>query len=582
MSQPRIFNRKPQWQTLRRLPTIWDFIAFLMIFGGLMLVVAVFRQSHQPIAVLDAAPQTLDPRILPFYAFRTTMRMFAALAASFLFTVIFASLAAKSRRAEIVLVPLLDVLQSIPILGYISFTVTFFIALFPGEVMGPELACIFAIFTGQAWNMTFSLYQSLRTLPSDLDEVARAFRFTAWQRFLRLEMPFAMPGLVWNMMMSMSGGWFFIVAAEAVKVGDVQFRLPGIGAYLADAIEHKDLTAVGWVIIAMAILILLYDQLLFRPLVSWSDKFRFDTSVAGGPPPRSWVRDVVKRSRLMILLKETIGRMIGRSLKVRLPQIPRRVVRATSRQWLAKLADLVWYASLLATGLAGGWFMVRYLEQSIRLPDVGNVVLYGFYTLLRVAILILMASIVWVPIGVYIGLRARLAEFIQPIAQFMAAFPANLMFPVAVVGILRFHLNPEIWLSPLIILGTQWYILFNVVAGTTAFPNDLRESAQSFHIRGWLWWRKVIIPGIMPYYITGALTATGGAWNATIVSEAVSWGDEHIEATGIGAYIAKMTDSADYAHIVLGIAVMSLYVILFNRTIWHPLYRWSERRFKLA
>ncbi len=582
MPLSRSFDRKPQWQTLHRLPTVWDFIAFLLVFGGLLLVVVVFRQVHQPLAALDALPQTLDAKVLPFYAFRTTMRMFAALAASLVFTLVVASLAAKSRRASVILVPLLDVLQSIPILGYISFTVAFFIALFPGQVLGPELACIFAIFTGQAWNMTFSLYQSLRTLPSDLDEVARAFRFTGWQRFLRLELPFAMPGLIWNMMMSMSGGWFFIVAAEAVKVGDVQFRLPGIGAYLSEAIDQRDLGAVGWTILAMTILILLYDQLLFRPLVSWSDKFRFDTSVSGGRVPRSWLRDLVKRSRYMMTAKAAFGRLIGRSLKLSLPSLPRSFTRAAERPGIVKTVDGAWYMLVAIAGIAGGYFLLHYLEQSVSLSDIGTAALDGFYTLVRVAVLIAVASVIWVPIGVYIGLRPRLAEFMQPVAQFMAAFPANLMFPVAVVGILRFHLDPEIWLSPLIILGTQWYILFNVIAGTMAFPNDLQESARSFEIKGWLWWRKVILPGIMPYFVTGALTATGGAWNATIVSEAVSWGDQHIQATGIGAYIASMTDKADYGHIVLGIAVMSLYVILFNRALWRPLYRWSERRFKLA
>ena len=582
MPLSRSFDRKPQWQSLHRLPTVWDLIAFLLVFGGLLLVVVVFRQVHQPLAALDALPQTLDPKVLPFYAFRTTMRMFAALAASLVFTLVVASLAAKSRRASVILVPLLDVLQSIPILGYISFTVTFFIALFPGQVLGPELACIFAIFTGQAWNMTFSLYQSLRTLPSDLDEVARAFRFTGWQRFLRLELPFAMPGLIWNMMMSMSGGWFFIVAAEAVKVGDVQFRLPGIGAYLSEAIDQRDLGAVGWTILAMTILILLYDQLLFRPLVSWSDKFRFDTSVSGGPVPRSWLRDLVKRSRYMMTAKAAFGRLVGRSLKLRLPSLPRSFTRAAERPGIVKTVDGAWYMLVAIAGIAGGYFLLHYLAQSVSLSDIGTAALDGFYTLVRVAVLIAVASVIWVPIGVYIGLRPRLAEFMQPVAQFMAAFPANLMFPVAVVGILRFHLDPEIWLSPLIILGTQWYILFNVIAGTMAFPNDLQESARSFEIKGWLWWRKVILPGIMPYFVTGALTATGGAWNATIVSEAVSWGDRHIQATGIGAYIASMTDKADYGHIVLGIAVMSLYVILFNRALWRPLYRWSERRFKLA
>jgi NitT/TauT family transport system permease protein len=582
MPQPGLISWKRPIPYTARLPTVWDLMAFGLVFGGVVAIWIVFRQIGQPIATVEHVDQSLDPRLLPFYALRTTLRMLAALVASFVFSVIYASVAAKSRRAEIVMIPILDVLQSIPILGYISFTVTFFILLFPGTVLGPELACVFAIFTGQAWNMTFSLYQSLRTIPADLDEVSKAFHFNAWQRFLRLELPFAMPGLIWNMMMSMSGGWFFIVAAESVKVGDTQFALPGIGSYLAAAIDQRNLGAVGWTILTMSIVILLYDQLMFRPLVAWADKFRFDTAAGAATAAESWLLTRLKQARWTMSLRRMFARLLSQTLKIHLNLPIAAISPQLSGNRVSRVIDVVWYVLIGAVALYGGLLVEHELASKLDWSDVGHAALLGFYTLLRVATLIALATVIWVPIGVYIGLKPRLAEFMQPVAQFMAAFPANLTFPIAVIGVLHFHLNPDIWLSPLIILGTQWYILFNVIAGTTAFPSDLRETATSFHIKGRLWWVKVMLPGIMPYYITGALTATGGAWNASIVSEAVSWGDRHVTAHGLGAYIAQMTDAADYPRIILGIGVMSLYVVMFNRALWRPLYRLSERRFKLA
>ncbi len=562
-------------------PTPADLLAFLFVFGLAALAALVVRQAGQPLITVEHALPSLDPAMLPFYALRTTLRMLAALAVSFVFTIVYATAAAKSRRAELVLIPILDVLQSVPVLGYISFTVAFFLALFPGEVMGPELACVFAIFTGQAWNMTLSLYQALKTVPTDLAEVARGFHLSAWQRFTRLELPFAMPGLVWNMMMSMSGGWFFIVAAEAIKVGDLQISLPGIGSYLATAIAQRNLPAVGWTILTMAVVILLYDQLLFRPLVAWSDKFRFDTTASSRPVPSSWFLNILRRARMLNAILKPVGRVLR--LPFRLPGIgsagaqPLRLPRTASRG-----LDWLWYGLIALCLYDGLRFLHGLVSAELTQADIVQAFALGAVTLIRVAIVVIASSLIWVPAGVYIGLRPGLARIVQPVAQFLAAFPANLFFPVAVIAILHFSLNPEIWLTSLIMLGTQWYILFNVVAGASVFPNDLRESSRNFHIGGWLWWKRVILPGIMPYYLTGALAATGNAWNTTIVAEAVSWGDRKVEAHGLGSYIAAMTDKGDYPHIVLGIAVMSLYVLVFNRVLWRPLLKWSERRFRLA
>jgi NitT/TauT family transport system permease protein len=560
------------------IPNRWDVIAFPLVFGLLLLAAKGARETLAPLAALKEPVVSLDPVNLPEYALRTTLRMLAAMAASLIFTLTYGTIAAKSRRAAVVLVPLLDILQSVPVLGYISFTVVFFMSLFPGRVAGAEAAAIFAIFTSQAWNMTFSFYQSLRTVPRDLTEATYSFRFSAWQRFWRLEVPFAMPGLVWNMMMSMSGGWFFVVASEAITVGDRTITLPGIGAYLAQATAERNLGAIGWVLLAMTAVIILYDQLMFRPLVAWADKFRFEQTGAQ-TAPGSWFLDLLQSSRLLQTVTNP-GSLLLRGL-ARQRFAPLREGLATSRPSRSAIADGVWFAVVTAAAVFAAWKIIAFVAAGVGWDDVFEALKLGLFTLIRVVVLIAVASLIWVPIGVEIGLRPRLAEKIQPLAQFLAAFPANLLFPVFVVAIVRFSLNPNIWLSPLIILGTQWYILFNVIAGTMAYPNDFREAASNFRMHGWQWWRQVMLPGIFPYFVTGAITAAGGAWNASIVAEAVSWGDTKITANGLGAYIAENTAAGDYPKIVLGIAVMSILVTAFNRLLWRPLYAYAEDRLRL-
>ncbi|MFM0191474.1 ABC transporter permease subunit [Paraburkholderia strydomiana] len=566
----------------RVLPNRWDFVAFPLIICIIAMAAIGFHETLAPMSTLKTQAISLDPANLPEYAMRTTLRMLAAMVASLIFTLAYGTLAAKSRRAGLVLVPILDILQSVPVLGYISFTVTFFLALFPGRVLGAELAAIFAIFTSQAWNMTFSFYQSLRTVPRDLDEVSRGFHLTSWQRFWKLEVPFSMPGLIWNMMMSMSGGWFFVVASEAITVGNNTITLPGIGAYLAQAIVVKNLHAIGWVILAMTVVILAYDQLLFRPLVAWADKFRMETT-SSGDAPESWLLDLIRRTRLIHRLLVPLGWMFAKAARVpfRLPALQRPRFQIPQMQKSSRLGDIVWAALVLIGTVYVVYRVFIYVRTGVSLDEVGHVFMLGLITLLRVVVLIAIASVIWVPVGVLIGLRPALAEKIQPLAQFLAAFPANLLFPVFVIVIVRFHLNPDIWLSPLIVLGTQWYILFNVIAGATSYPNDYREAAKNFHIRGWQWWRQAMLPGIFPYYVTGAITASGGAWNASIVAEFVQWGDTKVAAHGLGAYIAQSTAAGDYPKIIVGIAVMSLFVTLFNRLLWRPMYAYAEAKLRL-
>ncbi len=559
-------------------PNRWDLIAFPLVLGLLLLAGKGAHETLAPLSALKEPVVSLDPLRLPEYALRTTLRMLAAMVASLVFTFTYGTLAAKSRRAELVLVPILDILQSVPVLGYISFTVVFFMSLFPGRVAGAELAAIFAIFTSQAWNMTFSFYQSLRTVPRDLEEATENFHFSAWQRFWRLEVPFAMPGLIWNMMMSMSGGWFFVVASEAITVGDTTITLPGIGAYLARSTAEKNLAAVGWAVLAMVLVIILYDQLMFRPLIAWADKFR--TGQTGAQTaPQSWFLDLLQRSRLMRTMGRPAARLLGALARQRFAPLRPRKLRARTRR--STLIDIAWFAIVASAAGSAAWRIVVFIASGVDGTEIGHAFLLGLFTLMRVVVLIVIASLIWVPVGVAVGLRPRLAEKVQPLAQFLAAFPANLLFPVFVVAIVAWHLNPNIWLSPLIILGTQWYILFNVIAGASAYPNDLLEAAASLHLRGWQWWREAMLPGIFPYFVTGAITAAGGAWNASIVAEAVSWGNVKLTAAGLGAYIADNTAAGNYPKIVLGIAIMSLFVTLFNRFLWRPLYIYAEDRMRL-
>jgi len=505
--------------------------------------------------------------------------MAAALVVSLVFTFPYAALAAKSRQAEKILIPTLDILQSVPILGFLSLTVTGFIALFPGRLLGVECAAIFAIFTSQAWNMTFSLFQSLRTVPAELTEAARAYHLSAWQRFWRLEVPYAMPPLVWNMMMSVSAGWFFVVASEAITVSGQTILLPGVGSYIAVAIAERDLHAIGYALLVMLVVILLYDQLLFRPLLAWSRKFLGDEP-DDEDYTRPWFLIMVQRARLfdvMQIFGLAINRGIDHALRGVSRAVPTRRPERRDSALFERLFDLV----LLALAVAGFAWMVLFIRRSVPESEIGWVFVLGMITALRVMVLIALASAVWVPIGVWIGLRPRLAGRAQPVVQFLASFPANLFFPAVVVLVLSFRLNPEIWLSPLMILGTQWYILFNVIAGTTALPAELKLAASNLGLRRWLWWRRLMLPAIFPAYVTGAVTAAGGSWNASIVSEVVQWGDTTLRATGIGAYIAQYTAEGDPARIALGIAVLCLYVLAFNRMLWHRLYELATERLRL-
>ena len=388
-----------------------------------------------------------------------------------------------------------------------------------------------------------------------------------------------MPGLVWNTMMSMSGGWFFVVASEAISVGDTTYKLPGIGSYVALALEERNIGAVFWAILAMLVVILAYDQLLFRPLVAWSAKFRFELT-ASQEAEDPWLLKLLRRTRVLRSASRYVGLAFNAFGGMRIA-IARRTRQAVINP-PSRAGDAAYLVILAAAVAFALWKIVTYVSATLEWADLWTAIELGLITLVRVVVLMTLATLIWVPIGVWLGLRPVWGRRVQPLAQFLAAFPANLFFPIFVVAIVHFAGNPDIWLTPLMILGTQWYILFNVIAGASAFPGDLQEAARNFRVGGWLWWRRVILPGVFPYYVTGAITASGGSWNAAIVSEVVIWGKTKLEAHGLGAYIAQATTDGNTARVVLGVAVMSSFVIAFNRLLWRPMYTYASRRLTLG
>ncbi len=521
----------------------------------------------------------LDPVNLPYYAMRSTLRMFIALFWSTVFTLVYGYIAAKNRWAELVMVPLLDILQSVPVLGFLSITVTGFIALFPGSLLGLEAASIFAIFTSQVWNMTFSFYQSLRTIPKELDEAATLYKLSNWQRLIKLEIPSAMMGLLWNAMMSFGGGWFFVAASEAISVLNQDYTLPGIGSYVAAAIAAEDLPALGWALLSIALVIIVVDQIFWRPLIAWSDKFRLEQS-ASAEVPTSWVYDLIATAR--------IPRLIGSALTP---------VRETLNQFLSVLTqpkpleisspeqqkqqERIYHLTLLVViGFLIAWTL-HFILTTVGFGEVLKTFGLGILTLLRVTVLLMFATLIWTPVGVAIGFNPKLARLLQPVVQFLASFPANFIFPFATLFFIRANISLE-WGSILLMsLGAQWYILFNSIAGAQSIPTDLREMAEDIGLKGWKRWQKLIVPGIFSAWVTGGVTATGGAWNASIVSEIVSWGQTTLTATGLGAYIAEATAQGDWPRIALGISMMSLFVVGLNRLLWRRLYQLAETKYHL-
>lgn len=569
----------PQADVRRPALGVADLAVGLGVLALLYLVAHIGAQSFVKFNPPEVLPSvSLDPRNLPNYAARSTLRMFIALAASTLFTFVYGYAAARSKRAERVLIPLLDILQSVPVLGFLSVTVTAFIALFRGSLLGLEAASIFAIFTGQAWNMTFSFYQSLRSVPNELDEVAGLYRLSKWERFTRLELPSSVIGLVWNGMMSFGGGWFFLAASEAITVLNRQYTLPGIGSYVAVAVQAKDFRALAWAIATMIVLILIIDQLFWKPLVTVADRYKLELSA--GEERRSWLVDLWRSASLPRYAERLVNPLfnrIDRALATA-TAVPAKIRGGQS----SKVVDVVYNAFLvlLAVGLAVA--AARFVFSQVGVAEVGHAALLGLATGGRVIVLLIFSTVVWTPIAVAIGFSPKLARVSQPVVQILASFPANFLFPFATLGFIKAGISLN-WGSMLLMaLGAQWYLLFNVIGGAQGIPNDLREMSASIGLRGTRAWRTLIGPGIFASWVTGAITASGGAWNASIVSELVSWGNTTLKADGLGAYISEAAGKGDWPRIVLGVGLMSIFVVGLNRLVWRPLYDLAESKYRLG
>jgi NitT/TauT family transport system permease protein len=556
----------------------WADVVVLLSLVGLLAIVAWLGHALWAPFTPDVPPALeLDTWRLPGYAARSLLRMFAALGASLVFTLVVAFWAARSARAARVILPALDILQSVPVLGFLSATVTFFIALVPGHILGLEMASIFAIFTSQVWNLTFAFHQVLVTLPRDQAEALRLYRVSGWQRFTHFELPAGIIPLVWNGMMSFGGGWFFLAASEAITVLNRELLLPGVGSFMALAVKAADVWALGWAVITMVTLILVVDAFFWRPLVAWAEKFKVEESQAADAPT-SRVLDLLRRSHLVLWIEERLARLDE--------QIDHRWRRWLGDPGAAKSEGRGWYRALTILALVViGLLVLRgiaFVMTDVSGGEVLKVLGLGALTFLRVAAVVALAALVWTPVGTWIGMNPRVARFAQPIVQVLASFPANFLFPLFALFFVRLGLSLEWGGAILMALGAQWYILFNTIAGATAIPNDLREMTRSLGIRGVTLWRELILPAIFPAWITGGLTAAGGAWNASIVAEVVIWGDTTLKATGLGAYVTAATTAGDWPRIVLGVTVMSVYVVTLNRLVWRRLERLAVARYSLA
>ena len=551
---------------------------FLLIYA----VVRVGASAHVPIRPGQASAISTSPSRLPYYAARSLLRMFVALFFAYTFSLGYAYVAARNRRARRVMIPALDILQSVPILGFLAVTVTFFLALFPGSELGLEAASVFAVFTSQAWNITFSFYHSLVTQSGELDEASRLMGLSRWKRFWSIDVPGGAIGLVWNGMMSFGGSWFFLTASELIIVGGHRYTLPGVGSYVGVAVEQGQLGHVVWGIVTMIVMILAVNVVFWRPLVAYVERFRLEQTESS-QKPRSVVLDALRRSSWPVLagrtrraIAEPVNQLMGAATGID----DRSLVSHAARRRAADVAFAAVVAAVLGFGL---YSMLAYIAAGQQgLGVLGQAFGLGFLTFLRVAVVVAVSSVIWVPVGVWIGFNPRVAQYLQPVVQVFASFPANFIFPFAIVLFLDIGLSLNYGSILLMALGTQWYILFNVIAGASAVPSDMREAMDNLAVHGRERWRRMILPAVFPAYVTGAITAAGGAWNASIVAEIVIYNRHVLVARGLGSFISQATASNNFHEIIAGILVMAVYVTGLNALLWRRLYSIAESKYALA
>lgn len=592
---------------------IWDIISILFIITIFTLLAKAAIGMDAPYKLGEQLPISLDISALPYYSMRTVVRMAIALIVSLIFSLIVGYISAKYKRAEMIFIPTIDILQSVPMLAFQSMSILYLIHLFPNSLLGPECAAIFVIFTSQAWNMTLSIYQSIKLLPEDYQNIGSSLNLNAWQKFWRIELPYATPSLLWNMMVSLSSGWFFIVATEAIEANKQDILLPGIGSYIFMATESSNITAIGYAVFAMLIIIFIYDQLIFRPLLKLSTQFQEQEKPDVNPEYnqqqeyKSWVYDFIHKTSLLkelITIKDYIADFWINKLAYSYKYIKKRFISNNLNKYYYKSEKLIkntiynkifnkinysflykldWFSIIVSIFLIYILYsLTEFIAANINYTEILYVIYLGAITALKIFILVILCSLFWLPVGTYIATKPSLSKYIQPVIQFIAAFPLNTVYPIIGFLILEYNLNVELTTMPLLIIGTQWYILFNIIAAASTIPLELKDAVKNLRVTSFLYWKRFLFPAVFPSYITGAMAAAGGAWNASIVAEAIPYGGHVVYATGLGAYITEATKSGDMAKVALSITIMSLYVIIFNKLLWQKLYNLAASRYQIT
>jgi len=574
----RILGKGP-WSLLppRTWSLVTDFFVFALGLSFFYLVVVLARTWFGPFN--PHVEISRSPTRLPLYAAYSLLRILVAYALSLAFTLVYGYIAAYNARAERFMIPLLDILQSIPVLSFLPGVMLAMVALFPRHELGVELGAILLIFTGQVWNMAFSFYSSLKSIPREMREAAKIYQFNWYQRFTNVELPYSAIGLVWNSMMSVAGGWFFLMACEMFVLGDKDFRLPGLGSYLQTAASAGDTEAILWGVATMILVIVLMDQVVWRPVIAWAEKFKVE-QVESANAPQSWFLDLIESSRGLVKLRKRVFRPLKEWLALRFARQHHTVERDAPpsgwKIWLGRVimaiaVCAVLYALVRATG------MISQLSRA----EFREVLTGAFATFLRVVAALLIGSLWTIPVGVAIGFNPKLARVAQPLAQIAASVPATALFPIVLLLLIKIGGGLGLGSIVLLLLGTQWYILFNVIAGAMAIPTDLREASTLFRFTSTQRWRTVILPGIFPYLITGLVTASGGAWNASIVAEYFRLKDQTYTTVGLGAVISRATDAGNFDLLLASTIVMALVVVTINRLVWRRMYRLAASRYTM-
>jgi NitT/TauT family transport system permease protein len=569
----RLWSQLPRFEA-SHLPDLLMFAAGLAIFYGVLVV------GRSWLGPLTAEVEiSRSPLALPVYAAYSLLRISVAYFFSLVFTLVYGYIAAYNPRAEKFMIPLLDVLQSIPVLSFLPGVMLAMVALFPGRQLGVECGAILLIFTGQVWNMAFSFYASLKSIPREMREAARIYQFSWWQRFTEMELPFAAIGLVWNSMMSVAGGWFFLMACEMFVLGARDFRLPGLGSYLQTAASAGDTASILWGVATMIAVIVLLDQFVWRPVIAWAEKFKVE-QVESTNVPRSWVLDMFEHSRALAGIKKKAIRplrerlMMFFSLRNFAPEAANE--SKAGKAWLLRVVAVVGLG-LVVYGVS----RVAVILVGLQRPEMHELGQGLVATFLRVTVALAIGAAWTIPAGVAIGFNPKLARIAQPLAQIAASVPATALFPVVLLLLIKVGGGLGLGSIVLLLLGTQWYILFNVIAGAMAIPTDLKECCSTFGIHGWERWKKLILPGIFPYLVTGMVTASGGAWNASIVAEYFHFKGQTYTTVGLGAIISKATDSGNFDELLAATILMAAGVVTVNRLLWRRMYRLAESRFRL-